>query len=134
MKTKIFIAVALFIELGTMCYGLSVNKQEVEVHKHEQKSNNVNLNEFSLVRDSLYDYAYTIAKRVVIDNDSEYLYDIDPETVRVLKTYQVPSLEYLLSALDQIDDHGDLADIYDDDEGTLWKYDRKRAEYESYFK
>lgn len=93
----------------------------------------VDLVEFELVRDSLYDSAMTICTGLAEWEGGCFYTDVDAESVAIFKQYRVPNLEVLLGILDQIDDQGCIYDVYDDDEGTLDEYYTLRERYENYF-
>lgn len=130
MKTKLSTIIIALVALGTWVYATSLKVSDAPVVANERT---IDLREFEETRDSLYDYAMTICMGLMQYEDS-WLYDVvDEQTIDILKSHRVPGLNVLLHALDQIDEDGDLSDIYDDDEGTLFKYDRMRAKYNSFF-
>ena len=93
----------------------------------------IDLVEFELVRDSLYECAMTICEGLAECDGSCFYTDVDEEYVKEFKECRVPSLESLLYILDQIDKHGSVWDVYDDDEGTVFEYYTYRERYENYF-
>lgn len=130
MKTKLSVIIIALVTLGTWVYATSFKVSDAPMVANERT---IDLNEFEETRDSLYDYALTICTRMMQYEDSCFYEVVDEQTIDILKNYRVPGLNVLLQALDQIDEDGDLADVYDDDEGTLFKYDRMRAKYNSFF-
>lgn len=130
MKTKLSTIIIALVALGTWVYATSLKVSDAPVVANERT---IDIREFEETRDSLYDYAMTICTGLMQYEDS-WLYDVvDEQTIDILKSHRVPGLNVLLHALDQIDEDGDLSDIYDDDEGTLFKYDRMREKYNSFF-
>lgn len=105
-------------------------------HVHSEKAEvmpGVDAVEFEMVHNSLYDAAMTICTGLAECDGGCFYTDVDAELVEVFKTYRVPSMEVLLNILDQIDEHGSVYDVYDDDEGTAFEYYELRERYESFF-
>lgn len=134
MKKTILVTIIVSICLvfiGTICVMARTNAPKLTDQQRAEQIES--LQKFEQVRDSLYDCSLTICTRLMQDEECCFYEVVDEGTIEVLKTYRVPSLNILLQALAQIDEDGNLADIYDDDEGTLFKYDRLREEYNSFF-
>ena len=93
----------------------------------------VDIVEFELIRDSLYDCAMTICTGLSECDGSCFFTDVDKASVNEFIETRVPSLELLLFILDQIDMHGSVYDVYDDDKGTVFEYYSWREKYENCF-
>ena len=129
MKAKISVIVTAFIILGAWIYANAHRIPEPPQFEDNE------FREFEHVRDSLYDYAINIVESIAsADNNALKRYN-DEEVYEVVTTYRVPSLEYLLIALDHVDEYSEIADAYDDitEEFSLGEYYRLRYRYESYF-
>lgn len=101
---------------------------------HNVKSEpQVDLAEFEVVRDHLYDCAMTICSGLAEYEGSCFYTDVDSISISVFNECRVPSLYVLLGILDQIDYCSSLYDVYDDDEQTTWRYYELREQYENYF-
>lgn len=99
-----------------------------EYARHEVRPGTQKTQELQETEDSLYRCAHTICTRLMQRN-AECFNVVDEETVETLKAYEEPRLCVLISALNQLQEDGDLSDIYDDDESTLAKYDAIKAKY-----
>ena len=93
----------------------------------------LSITEFVTVHDSLYDCAMNICMGLAECDGSCFYTDVDAELIEAFRTYRVPNLEVLLNILDQIDAHGSVYDVYDDDEGTVFNYYTLRERYKSFF-
>ena len=127
-KSNIF--AMLFVVLVSLSVGLCFAGNDTR--KCEEQWEEINLMEFEMIRTQLYDCAMTICTGLA-ECEGSCFYEVDAQSVEIFKTYRVPSLEVLLSILDQIDDQGSVFDVYDDDEGTAFRYYELREAYERYF-
>jgi len=126
----LMLAVSLMIWLVVSCTMQIGNGKQKEETVHESS---VTLIEFEIIRDSLYDCAMNICMGLAECDGGCFYTDVDDVYVEIFKTYRVPSLEVLLTILDQVDASTCLWDVYDDDEGTLDLYYDYRERYESFF-
>ena len=127
-KSNIF--AMLFVVLVSLSVGLCFAGNDTR--KCEEQWEEINLMEFEMIRTQLYDCAMTICTGLS-ECEGSCFYEVDAQSVEIFKTYRVPSLEVLLSILDQIDDQGSVYDVYDDDECTASRYYELRRAYERYF-
>ena len=82
--------------------------------------------EYERVRANVYDAAITLCE-LALANDWEQLESVNPEVRKVVEKYRVPSLEYVLAFVEQMDNGvGCLSDVADEE---LADYDQALEEY-----
>lgn len=127
-KSNIF--AMLFVVLVSLSVGLCFAGNDTR--KCEEQWDEVNLMEFEMIRTQLYDCAMTICTGLSECKGSCF-YEVSAQPIEIFQTYRVPHLDVLLSILDEIDETTTIYDVYDDDEGTAFKYYELRRAYERYF-
>ena len=127
-KSNIF--AMLFVVLVSLSVGLCFAGNDTR--KCEEQWSEVNLMEFEMIRNSLYDCAMTICTGLA-ECEGSCFYKVSAQPIEIFQTYRVPHLDVLLSILDEIDETTTIYDVYDDDECTASRYYELREAYERYF-
>ena len=121
--------IAVFAVLLALLTGCAVNNPR----SYERRTRIVDVNNYELTRNKLYDAAlnFVLVVKNCYDNDvnNDWL-DISEYNREIISTYRVPNLGVLLDAMEQLEmrESVELADAYDDE---LCEYYEALKEYET---
>lgn len=133
---KIAVLAAAILTIGVWAYAHSyklppapqfAETQAIQEDEIANAGKFINVDEYEAVRANLYDAALNLC---IEASSGSYVWEnfVSAENKRIILNYRVPSLEVLISAINQMDCDGCLSDSFDEPlviyERALYKYNK----------